>query len=573
MNTTPSQLYMLSSIPAIWIDDLIRYSPEFGCTRSPKLGGARALSLLVSVTVLPVFMSLDCIHYTGKLAATRFSNWKQPDANKEALIKEYEYVILKCLRGLVTFLASVRFRDVVSNHFLPESVPDGKIHPTGGLYTGKAQIYTPTNEKEVAQHIYWAKQHNQKVSIAGSGFCQGKQTLPPGENNIHLNMSQLNSVEIDPNNMTAKVGSGATWSAIQQKANKVGLAVQVMQASNVFSVGGSLSANCHGWDHTQGTLANTIESIKIVDPEGKFQTLTPEDELFQFVVGGYGLFGVMVEITLKLTNNQELFDYGEKVEIDQYVEYFNKLQANNNIKMHLYRLGLKPGNLLGEGWAQNYSTQGEVLPSLNLEDENIRGTLKDRIYMQIARNSRMARKYFWKMEKKDLQTIKKSTRNAIMRPKINAVFVNNSSAHQEWLQEYFVPAEHLAEFIKFLGQELDANEVALFNASVRFVKQDKLAKMGYATEGDRFAVVLFFNQSLNKDELSKTKNWVQKIVDKLIEMNGSFYLPYAHLATQEQFQKCYPNWQEIQTKKQEYDPNERFSNGLYQDYFTKEAQS
>ena len=62
-----------------------------------------------------------------------------------------------------------------------------------------------------------------------------------------------------------RVGAGATWAQIQNEANHLGLAVKVMQASNVFSVGGSLSVNCHGWDHQAGSLVNTVNSIKIIN--------------------------------------------------------------------------------------------------------------------------------------------------------------------------------------------------------------------------------------------------------------------------------------------------------------------
>lgn len=38
----------------------------------------------------------------------------------------------------------------------------------------------------------------------------------------------------------------------------------------------------------------------------------------------------------------------------------------------------------------------------------------------------------------------------------------------------FVPGENLADFIKELGQLLTANEVALLNSSVRFVKKTSI---------------------------------------------------------------------------------------------------
>lgn len=477
---------------------------------------------------------------------------------------------MKCLRGMATFAVGAVWPDIVSNHFLPERRADGKIHPTGRLYSAAAEIKTPATKEEVQQIVKEALKQGKKVSIAGAGFSQGKQTLPTSETDVHINMKGLNTVEIDKEKKSARVGGGAIWQTIQDEADKQGLALPVMQASNVFSVGGSLSANCHGWDHTRGPLANTINSITIVNAEGELQILTPQDDLFRYVVGGYGMFGVIVEAEIQLTDNEVLFDCSEEVPIKDYYQYFKeKVQVNPSIKMHLYRLGLKYGKLLQEGWAQNYTTAAPAGPTEELTNEAVRGSLADRILIQVARNSPTARNLWWKRERKNLQKITKATRNQIMRPKINGAFVNNSVARTEWLQEYFVSGEKLAGFIEFLGKVLDKNKVPLFNASVRFVTKDERAELGYATQGDRFAVVLFFSQSLNKKEIARTKRWVQQVINELIKIDGTYYLPYMHFATPEQFRQCYPQWEKVKAKKEEYDPKGLFDNGLFQDYFVK----
>jgi len=236
----------------------------------------------------------------------------------------------------------------------------------------------------------------------------------------------------------------------------------------------------------------------------------------------------------------------------------------------LYRLSLEPGKLLQEGYAQNYGVQGPSgVATPNLEEEPENGTTLDRIMMQVARNSSLSRKLYWKLVKRELKQVHIRTRNDIMHPPINAVFANNTEARKEWLQEYFVPGEKLEEFIGFLGSVLDENKVALMNASVRYVSKDERAKMGYATEGDRFALVLFFSQSLNPEEVKKTEKWVQHVVEWLGDNEGTFYLPYMHFATTKQFRKCYPQWQEVLEKKNEYDPKCVFHNGLCEDYFVK----
>jgi len=147
-----------------------------------------------------------------------------------------------------------------------------------------------------------------------------------------------------------------------------------------------------------------------------------------------------------------------------------------------------------------------------------------------------------------------------MQPPINFVFANNGVAKREWLQEYFIPEEHLTKFIPFLSEVLNRNNVALLNASVRFVKKDERSVLGYATRGDCFAVVLFFTQALKPEEREATKRWVREVIDFLKTHDGTFYLPYVHMATREQFQECYPQHKAVLEAKNKYDPDCLFDN-------------
>lgn len=568
---------LFSNTPAVWIDRLLLIGPTFGTTDGAKEFAARMTSLFISVIVLPTALAADTVYFATKSLAYRVVYlFKSNEAIIQEAVKCQE-LAFKCFRGFLGFGAGVLWRDIVSNHYLPENKFEGFVCPTGALYRMKADIRKPKKITDVIAIVNEARTHKKDISIAGAGFSQGKHTLNKDENGIHINMSGINYVTVNPDNKTAVVGAGATWAEVQKAANTHKLAVQVSQASNVFSVGGSVSIDCHGWDHTQGTIANTIQSIKIVNNKGEVVTLLPPEEQFKLIVGGLGGFGVIVEVRLWLTDNEELVDLSKIVPIDQYVNYFRtQVQPNKNIRMHLYRLGLTPGKLLQEGIAQHYVAGFPGTATENLKDEPLRGTLLDRIMMQIARNSPFARKMWWEMEKRNLSKIKMGTRNEIMQPPIRGAFATNSISRTEWLQEYFIPGEHLAEFIKFLGTVLDENEVSLFNASVRPVIQPEgMAKrsiMSYSNIGDSFAVVLFFSQSLNEKEVEKTKAWVRKVVDKVHEMNGTFYLPYGHFATEDQFRACYPQYRKVIELKQKYDPENLFNNGFY-DHYIKEKTS
>lgn len=573
--------FPLGSLVADGVDYLGLLCPNYKNAYTAREKAARAFAKTLSLGVFPCALALDTLYLAGASAYEnmRWALARTPEetAKRSELAEKCSKAVFKGMRGLlaspmnvIALPMNMSISDMITMHFQTAERTSDVIRPYGKLYKSNAEKRFPKSEEEVVEIIKEAREHHRKISIVGAGYAQGKQTLPPADHDICLNLANFNKIEIDSQNKQVTVGAGVRWQDLQNEADKQGLSVLVQQASNVFSIGGSVGgANCHGWDHRWGSVGNTVVSMKVVKPDGEIVTVKPGDELFGLVVGGYGLFGVITEVTLKLTENVPLMAWGEKVDIDKYIEYYRMIQSNPGNHMHLYRLSIAPNKLLKEGYAQNYSVGNTFRhQSDNLINEPSEGTVMDRIKLQFGRNFPSVVDWHWKSEVKDILTTKVAKRNEIMRPPIEASFNNHSVSSTEWLQEYFLPAEHLADFIRYLGETLEKNQVRLLNCSVRPVNQDHLSKMGYAKDGERFAVVLFFSQYLQDDQVNKTRNWVREVVDKVIEMKGSYYLPYMHFPTRDQFLKCYPQNQEIMQKKKIYDPDCIFQNQLYTEYYT-----
>ncbi|KTD09874.1 FAD-binding oxidoreductase [Legionella hackeliae] len=331
----------------------------------------------------------------------------------------------------------------------------------------------PNNPVELQKIITDANgAKNVKIMPVGAGRSQGRQFLPEGgTKHLVVDLSNFNHIDIDNSNKTATVGAGVSWIDIQKEAPKRGLALQVMQASNVFSAGGSIGTNIHGWNHRKGVLSNTILSMDIVTPTGELrQGVKPDDPLFQQVAGGLGLFGTVVSVKFKLTDNELLVEKGKEIPIENYVKHFTDNVFNKedkskhkHIRMHLYRLSLDPDDLLGSGVAVDYVREGEKKFSdkkSNLSEETHRGTRFNQVMLNLARRFGWVRKKYWEGEKARLlaNDSPAMTINEIMQPPINALF-NPSVSEAEWLQEYFLPGDNLAAFLKELGKLLKDNQV------------------------------------------------------------------------------------------------------------------
>lgn len=514
-------------------------------------------SRLLATTIFPLSVAIDSSYAASMYAYHRCSNNARAAASWCQRIR-------KDFLGLVATPASLLSPDLVTNHFIPIGKKSSIIRPYGKLYSCQAMQVYPKTIDEVQEILFLARKLNKRVTIAGKMYSQGKVSLPIDHTDILMHLDAIHHIVIDPSAKTARVGVGATWKEIQDAANEHLLAVRVMQASNIFSLGGSLSINCHGWDHRSGSLSESVNSLTVITSDGKIVKLQPGDELFHLVLGGVGMFGVIVEAELSLADNSELTYQGVEVPPDQYLDYFKTILDDPTIELHYYRLSLVTGKLFEEGIAANYHKTGQVVKS-DLVDEHQKGSTLDRIKLQTLRRLKWLHPIGWQEEKQAALIPSTITRNEAMRPSILAI-TSESDLDVEWLQEYFIKPEHLPSFLKELAHLLNQNEVPVLNASVRYVAKNSSTSFNYSPDGERFAIVLFFNQSLKPEAVQKTKNWIQEAVDLLGKYEGSYYLPYQAFPTIEQFRSSYPNWETVLAQKTKWDPDHRFISGFFTDY-------
>ena len=127
-----------------------------------------------------------------------------------------------------------------------------------------------------------------------------------------------------------KVQSGATRCDIIKYVNNYKKTPIVMQSYCNFSIGGSISVNAHGINNIH--ISDSIVCIKILNSNGDILTLSSKNknnELFSLVIGGYGLFGIILEIIIKLEPNYQYQAISEKITVDKFIEYYNN-QVNKN---------------------------------------------------------------------------------------------------------------------------------------------------------------------------------------------------------------------------------------------------
>lgn len=133
------------------------------------------------------------------------------------------------------------------------------------------------------------------------------------------------------------------------------------------------------------------------------------------------------------------------------------------------------------------------------------------------------------------------------------------------LQEYFLPHDRFVEFIDGLRDVVKKTDVNLLNATIRIVNKDEISALPYA-KGDRFAVVLYFNQKLNEEDSAKLEEATVELIDLAERLGGTFYLPYQLYYSDEQLRMAYPEIDDFFRAKKLNDPEGLFSNKWFEKY-------
>jgi FAD/FMN-containing dehydrogenase len=406
------------------------------------------------------------------------------------------------------------------------------------------------------------------VAIAGARHSMGGHTIAP--DGVVLDMLPFKHMKLDVNRQLLSVGSGARWAEIIPYLDSLGYSVAVMQSNNNFSVGGSISVNCHGWQHNSPPIASTVQALRLMKADGAIVRCARDEnaELFSLVLGGYGLFGVILDVDLHVVPNERYQSDVEVVEADHYaIRYAEKVNTAKDIGMVFGRLCVVPGEktFLREAIMTVFRQapcRKEEIPALSAPGY---AKLRRQVYRaQIGNDAGKALR--WKAERSlGEQAAKKFySRNQLLNEPAE-VYAEQNADRTDILHEYFIPRANVAMFLQRARAIIPRHPCDLLNITIRNVLEDKDSFLGYADQ-EMFAFVMLFNQPRSADADGEMAALTREMIGAAMECGGRYYLPYRLHATREQFDRAYPRAAEFFERKRQYDPQGLFTSQFYAKY-------
>ena len=434
-----------------------------------------------------------------------------------------------------------------------------------------------TSENEIRNALQYAREHNLKVTCAGQQHSMGGQTFTHG--GLVLDLREFNQIRLDKEHKTVKVQSGVRWWQLQKLLDQQGLAVKSMQSINIFSVGGTLSINAHGIDPSPGPTAPTVRSIRVMLSDGSLVSASPTQnaELFRHVLGGYGLFGVILDADLDVVSNEMYSRDTVYMDYKDFPAYYRaNIENKKEVGLVYGRLSVAPHSFLRETAVHLY-TQAPFDGAFPAMKPNTHNTL-DRFIINFSKTGGVGRWSRWMLEKYAEPHMHDClTRNQAMSQKEVCLVSRNEEMYDDMaylknrlkdtdiLQEYFIPYDRMPEFVDGLRDVVQRDKANLLNVTIRTVHKDTVTALPYAKE-DMFGFVLYFNVKFNDRDNEILKKTTTDLIDAAHRAGGTYYLPYQLFYTKEQLRNCYPEIDDFFAMKKKYDPIGLFSNKFYEKY-------
>ena len=149
--------------------------------------------------------------------------------------------------------------------------------------------------KELIQETI--KSNNEKYIARGHGCSFGDQALL--NSGIVLNTNNLKEIKWITDEIVS-VESGVELRELLSELLPRNKTLVGIPGGLQITIGGAISNNIHGKDHWKnGNFSENIISITFIDHEGTKQKVSKQDEVFKYLIGGMGLFGLIISAELK----------------------------------------------------------------------------------------------------------------------------------------------------------------------------------------------------------------------------------------------------------------------------------
>jgi FAD/FMN-containing dehydrogenase len=428
--------------------------------------------------------------------------------------------------------------------------------------TQHARIERPRTAEQVADLLHTAARAGQRVAIAGAQHAMGGQQFAAGGWLLDTsNMDGILGFDREPGLL--RCGAGIRWPALQQflvgcrsKEGQGWALRQKQTGADDFSLGGALAANIHGRGLDLRPFVEDIEAFTLVAPDGAIlrvdRKLAPEK--FALCVGGYGMFGVVIDVTLRLAPRQVVARRVCLLRRDELSAAFDQARADG-AQYGDFQFAIDPDSrdFLDLGVFSTY------IPCDGVEDAPRHLSATDWCdLLALAHTDKSAafRRYSGFYLATDGQRYGSDDHQFGVYLDGYHDAIDDCLGHRgsELITELYVPRDAIGQFLGVLADDCRRHRTDIIYGTVRQIRAEHETRLRWARQ-DWACVVLNVHVRHDAAGRQQARAHMQRLIDRALQFGGSFYLTYHRCARADQLRAAYPEIDQVLAMKRDCDPH------------------
>ena len=444
--------------------------------------------------------------------------------------------------------------------------------------TRVAKVESPTTIRELQRAMHRAARDGHAVAIAGGRHAMGAQQFATDA--VVLDMRGLDGIlAFDPVRGRVEIQAGMQWPALISQLRRLQgstatpwAIAQKQTGADRLSIGGAVAANIHGRGLAMRPFISDVESLTLLDPDGELLLVsrTSHPELFRLVVGGYGLFGVVTSVTLRLVPRCTLRRVVEILTADALMEAFaQRIAAGFLYGDFQFAIDPASDDFLHRGVFSTYEPADPAMPipavqrALGSDDWqrllHLAHTRKTEAFQAYSRHYLATSGQLYPSDLHQLADYLDD-----YHPALDAA-MQSAHAGSEMITEIYVPRHRLVDFLAEARDDFRREGVDVVYGTIRLVERDDESVLAWARES--WACVIFnLHVEHTPRGIARSGEHFRRLIDMAVRRGGSYYLTYHRHATREQVLACHPRLPELLRAKLALDPSERLQSDWYRHY-------
>jgi len=445
--------------------------------------------------------------------------------------------------------------------------------------TRVARVEKPRSLADVQEILHRARKQGRCLSVAGGRHAMGGQQF--AEDSVHLDTTEFNQVlALDEQRGLVTVQGGIQWPELIEELHRrqpgPGVAWSIRQKQtgvDRVSIAGTLSANAHGRGLTVPPIVGDVESLVLVGADGEPRRCSRDEnrELFALAIGGYGLFGVIAEATLRLVPRRPVERVVEVIEVRELPDKIARRIADGFLFGDCqYSMDFHPSEAHHQGVFSCYRPVAEPPPAegqakLSAEDWN------ELIYLAHTDKAKgfaaYAAHYLRTNGQRYWSDTHQMSNNFDGYHDVLDKRVHAAVSGSEMITEVYVKRSDLVEFLTQAKQLVQAHGIDLIYGTIRFIEHDDTSFLAWARESSA-CVLCNVHVDHSPAGIDKAAADTRRLIDCALRFGGRYYLTYHHWATRPQLEAAYPSFVEFLRLKRKYDPELCFESEWHR-FYTK----